>query len=334
MVFVTLSVRSGAVPIWVTPVATRPWHARRVPVGRFAPSPTGELHLGNLRTALVAWLAARSTSSRFLVRFEDLDQGAVREHFYDAQLAALAAIGLDWDEAPLRQSSDRPRYDAAVRRLTEGVETFPCFCTRREIAESAQAPHGPGGPLYPGTCHELTPTEQAERRAAGRRPAIRLRARRAVAEIVDVLAGPVAGVVDDIVLVRNDGTPAYNLAVVVDDAAQGVEQVVRADDLLASSPTQAHLARQLGLPVPEYLHVPLVLGPDGSRLAKRDGAVTLTDLAPRGVTPDEVCGVLAHSLGLTPDRRPVAASDLVAAFSADGLPREPWIIDPASLFAG
>lgn len=303
-----------------------------MPHGRFAPSPTGDLHLGNLRTALVAWLAARSTSSRFVLRFEDLDRGAVRDHFYLSQVDALRALGLDWDEPPFRQSSDPARYEAAVERLSDSVETFRCFCTRREIAESARAPHGSGGPRYPGTCHDLSPADEAAHRANGRQPAIRLRSNGAAVTVNDRLNGAVDGIVDDLVLVRNDGTPAYNLAVVVDDAAQGVGQVVRADDLLDSTPSQVHLARLLDLPVPDYLHVPLVLGPTGARLAKRDGAVTLADLARIGVTAEEVCGRLAHSLGLTVDDRPVSATDLVTAFDVDVLPRDPWTIDPVRMF--
>jgi glutamyl-tRNA synthetase len=227
--------------------------------GRFAPSPTGDLHLGNLRTALLAWLFARQGGGRFLMRMEDLDTGRVRPGAAERQLADLRAIGIDWDGPVVRQSERLDLYAAALGRL----DTYPCFCTRAEIREAASAPHGPVG-AYPGTCRELSERERAEREAAGRPPALRVRA---------------DGTVDDFVVRRGDGAFAYNLAVVVDDAEMGVDQVVRGDDLADSTPRQVWLARTLGLRVPEYVHVPLVLGPDGARLAKRHGAVTLRDLS-------------------------------------------------------
>ena len=262
-------------------------------VGRFAPSPTGPLHVGNLRTALVAWLFARSAGSRFLVRMEDLDERVVQPEQYDRQLRDLEAIGLDWDGPVERQSSRRHLYDAAIDRLTAAGLTFPCWCSRKEVLEAASAPHGPPG-AYPGTCRD-----GGEPRA-GRPAALRLRCPEpgAVVGVDDRIHGRYEGVVDDVVLRRNDGTPAYNLAVVVDDAEQGVEEVVRADDLLPSTPRQVHLATLLGLPVPAYAHVPLVVGPDGDRLAKRHGAVDLGDLAAAGVSPAAVRTLLAASLGL------------------------------------
>jgi glutamyl-tRNA synthetase len=253
--------------------------------GRFAPSPTGDLHLGNLRTALLAWLWARTGGGRFLVRMEDLDRGRVREQFYDRQLRDLAAIGLDWDGPVVRQSERTELYEDAIARL----DTYPCWCTRAEIREAASAPHGelPEG-AYPGTCRDLSSAEQAERAAGGRPAALRLR--------VEGVPG-----VDDFVLRRGDGAFAYNLAVVVDDADQGVNHVVRGHDLEDSTPRQLLLMRLLGLPEPEYHHVPLILGPDGKRLAKRHGAVTLEE---RPEAPDDVRTMLARTLGLsgrTPD---------------------------------
>ena len=247
--------------------------------GRFPPSPTGDLHLGNLRTALLAWLFARKSGGRFLVRMEDLDRGRVRERFYERQLRDLAALGLDWDGPVLRQSERTELYDDAIARL----DTYPCWCTRAEIREAASAPHGelPEG-AYPGTCRDLTAAERAEREASGRPAALRLR--------VDGVPG-----VDDFVLRRGDGAFAYNLAVVVDDADQGVDQVVRGRDLADSTPRQLLLMRLLGLPEPEYHHVPLVLGPDGKRLAKRHGTFTLEE---RPESPDEVRTMLARTLGM------------------------------------
>jgi glutamyl-tRNA synthetase len=246
--------------------------------GRFAPSPTGVLHLGNLRTALLAWLFARSAGSDFLVRMEDLDTGRVRSGYAEQQLADLAAIGIDWDGEVVYQSQRLGLYEEAVSAL--GDRVYECYCTRAEIREAASAPHGPlPEGAYPGTCLRLTAAERAEKRAH-RSPALRVRADAARVAFEDRLHGHVEGVVDDFVIRRNDGAPAYNLAVVVDDAAQGIEEVVRGDDLLDSTPRQLFLARALALPEPSYAHVPLVLGPDGARLAKRHGAVTLREVDP------------------------------------------------------
>ena len=277
--------------------------------GRFAPSPTGVLHLGNLRTALLAWLFARSAGSRFLVRMEDLDRGRSRERFVDEQLADLAAVGLDWDGEVVFQSQRTARYEAALERLP----LYECFCTRAEIREAASAPHGPlPEGAYPGTCRTLGEDQRAARRAEGRVPALRVDAGGAVVSFTDRLLGPYTGLVDDFVVRRGDGGFAYNLAVVVDDAEQGVEEVVRGADLIDSTPRQLWLAGALGVPAPAHAHVPLVLGPDGSRLAKRHGAVTLRDVAPS----DAVRWMLA-SLGL-PSGDP-------ADFDPDRLAQEPAV---------
>jgi glutamyl-tRNA synthetase len=303
-----------------------------VGTGRFAPSPTGRLHLGNLRTALLAWLFARSGGGRFLVRLEDLDAAVARPEHAAHQLADLAALGLVWDGPVVRQSERRAAYDAAIAHLEAAGLTYPCYCTRKEIQQAAAAPHGPGPEgAYPGTCRALSRRDVAAYEAGGRRPALRLRAGGAVDGVVDRLAGPVSAVVDDLVLRRNDGVPAYNLAVVVDDAAQGVEEVVRGDDLLASTPRQVHLARLLRLPVPGYAHVPLVLGPDGARLAKRHGAVGLDTLAARGIGADRVLGILAESLGLAAAGEAVDLATVAARFDPAALPRQPWRLDPATL---
>jgi glutamyl-tRNA synthetase len=294
--------------------------------GRFAPSPSGELHVGNLRTGLLAWLFARSTGRRFLMRIEDLDRA--RAGAEDAQLRDLAAVGLDWDGEVVRQTARGALYEAAIARLTAAGLTYECYCTRREIQEAPSAPHAPQG-AYPGTCRDLTEGQRARRRA-DRPAAVRLRAGVTEWAVTDVLHGRYAGLVDDLVLRRNDGVVAYNLAVVVDDAAQGVDQVVRGDDLLPSAPRQAYLAGLLGVPVPEYAHVPLVLNPHGRRLAKRDGAVTLAELSSAGVPPERVTALLLTSLGL-----PGTLTEALAAFpdvlAARALPREPWILDPQDL---
>ncbi|MGD7731343.1 tRNA glutamyl-Q(34) synthetase GluQRS [Propionibacteriaceae bacterium G57] len=272
--------------------------------GRYAPSPTSDLHLGNLRTALLAWVFARRSGLRLLVRIEDLDQqrvGAARG-VAQRQLDDLAAIGLDWSPPVVRQSDRLGLYASVIA----GLDTYECFCTRREVAEAAQAPQAsrpdavtlPEG-AYPGTCAHLSGAERARRRRE-RPGALRVRADAATVTVHDRFAGEVTGIVDDFVVARGDGTPAYNLATVVDDGVQGVTQVVRGDDLLGSSPRQAWLATQLGHPVPDYVHVGLAVNARGVRLAKRDGAVSLADLAALGHDAGEVRGWLLASLGLDP----------------------------------
>ncbi len=280
--------------------------------GRFAPSPTGTLHLGNLRTALLAWLFARSAGSEFLMRVEDLDAGRARSELVAAQLRDLAAIGLDWDGPVVVQSERSALYAQALARL----DVYECFCTRAEIREAASAAHGPVG-AYPRTCLALSEAQRASLRASGRSPALRVRAGGGAVSFTDRLAGPFSGPVDDFVVRRNDGAYAYNLAVVVDDGAQRVEEVVRGADLLDSTPRQLWLARALGLPEPSYAHVPLVLGPDGRRLAKRDGDVTLRELA-----PGDALAWMARSLGLPAAR---TAAELLSAFDPAALPHEPTV---------
>ncbi len=294
--------------------------------GRFAPSPTGALHVGNLRTALVAWLLARSRGARFVLRMEDLDPVVSRPEHADCQLRDLETLGLDWDGPVVFQSARQDLYADALRRLSDLGLVYECFCTRKEIQSAAQAPNGPHlDGRYPGTCALLTGHERAERTRSGRPPALRLRAQIEHGDVADLLAGHHQFPVDDFVLRRNDGTWAYNLAVVVDDADQQVGTVVRADDLLASTPRQSHLGELLGLPSVQYVHVPLVVNSAGERLAKRDGAVTLADLSTIGVGSRIVLGLLAASLGLRPAVEPVnTAADLLDTFSLSTIGREPW----------
>ncbi|MGC4963961.1 tRNA glutamyl-Q(34) synthetase GluQRS [Gordonia sp. DT101] len=293
------------------------------PAGRYAPSPSGDLHLGNLRTAVLAWLFARTTGRSFFIRMEDLDRTAVGAD--RRQLADLTALGMDWDPPVVYQSTRLATYQSVIDGLRDRGCTFECFCTRREILEAPSAPHAPQG-AYPGTCRDLTDAERAERRATGRPPAIRLRTDAELFSVSDLLHGSYAGVVDDFVIQRNDGTPAYNLAVVVDDAAQGVDQVVRGDDLLSSAPRQAYLASLLGHTPPTYAHVPMVLNPDHVRLSKRDGAVTIADLAEREVTAAQVLSHIAQSLWLADRGEVVDIAMLSERFRPDALPREPWIL--------
>lgn len=298
--------------------------------GRYAPSPSGDLHIGNLRTALLAWLFARHSGRRFLMRIEDLDDRA-RDGVAESQLRDLRSIGLDWDEEPMLQSERRAAHDAAIDTLTAAGRTFECFCSRKEIQAAPTAPHAPPG-AYPGTCRDLDDAEHARRRAEGRPPAIRLRSDTSRFTITDDLCGRYTGAVDDFVLRRGDGTAAYNLAVVVDDGAQGIDQVVRADDLLSSTPRQAYLATLLGLPVPGHAHVPLVLNTSGQRLAKRDGAVTLADLALVGVDTAQVLSVMARSLRLAKAGETVSTAVLLDRFDPTRLPDGPWIVDPHDLW--
>ena len=297
--------------------------------GRFAPSPTGPLHLGNLRTALLAWLFARSRGARFLVRVEDLDRSRVRPGVEEAQLADLRATGLHWDGPAARQSERTALYEEAIARLDAEGLLYPCYCTRAEIRAAVSAPHGIlVADRYPGTCRELTAAERARREATGRPPALRMRAGGARVAFEDRLMGYREEEVDDFVIRRNDGAVAYQLAVIVDAAAQGIEEVVRGADLVDSTPRQLLLYRLLSLPAPRYAHVPLVLGPDGRRLAKRHGAVTLADRRALGEGPEEVLAWMACSLGLAETGERPSPADLLARFDPARLPREPTVLVP------
>jgi glutamyl-tRNA synthetase len=292
--------------------------------GRYAPSPTGELHLGNLRTALLAWLFARSSGRRFLLRVDDLDAARVRPGMADQQLADLTTLGITFDGEPVVQSQRLAAYHEALLALAD--RTYECFCSRREVAQAASAPHGRVA-RYPGTCRNLTEAQRIDRRRT-RQPALRLRAERAAHTVHDMLHGDISAEVDDVVLRRNDGVPAYNLAVVVDDAFSRIDQVVRGEDLLVAAVSQAFLARLLGHRPPSYAHVPLVLNAAGQRLAKRDGAVTLPALAARGLEPATVLGLIAESLDLASPGEGITPEVLLQRFDPERLPRRPWVVIP------
>jgi glutamyl-tRNA synthetase len=320
--------------------------AARPSRGRFAPSPTGPLHLGNARTALLSWLAARSAGSPWIVRIEDLDGPRVRPGLEARILGELRWLGLDWDEGPdvgggagpYRQSERLPAYAAALARLREAGLAYPCFCSRAEIAAASQAPHGPSdeGPRYPGTCARLGAAEAA-RRSESRRPAWRFRTTPGEVEFVDAIHGPqrvdVAAQVGDFVVARADGVPAYQLAVVVDDAAMAIDEVVRGDDLLASTGRQLHLYGALGLAPPRFGHVPLVVGADGERLAKRHGALSLGELRERGADPRRVVGLLAELSGLASPGALLAPRELVAGFRLDLVAPAPSPLGPDAVEA-
>ncbi len=309
--------------------------------GRYAPSPTGALHLGNLRTALLAWLFARAAAGAFVLRMEDLDVPRTRPGAATQLLADLRWLGLDWDEGPdvggplgpYVQTQRGALYAAALGRLRARGLLYPCYCTRAELARLASAPQAAADepPPYPGTCRHLTLRERAAREAAGRRPALRFRAPHGTIHFTDQIAGPiaedVARTVGDFVVRRSDGVIAYQLAVVVDDALMGVTQVVRGADLLASTARQLALFDALGYPRPaQFAHVPLVVDSAGERLAKRDAAEGLAALRARGLTAPQIVGALAASVGLWPAGEPAAPRDLLATFSPAGLRRAPSAI--------
>lgn len=259
-------------------------------VTRFAPSPTGRLHLGHAYSAVLAHDLARAGGGRFLLRIEDIDGTRSRPEHVEAILADLAWLGLEWDGPVLFQSTREEAYAAALARLRAMGLLYPCFCTRAEIAASQSAPHGPE-PVYPGTCRALPEAERAARITAGVPHAWRLDMARAVATAdtdlmwTDALAGPVHAnplAQGDVVLARKDALASYHLAVTVDDAAQGVTHVVRGADLFAATDVHRLLQALLGLPTPLYHHHALLVGPDGQRLAKRNDAPTLESVRLRG----------------------------------------------------
>ena len=295
--------------------------------GRYAPSPSGDLHFGNLRTAVLAWLFARQSGRRFFLRVEDIDSERSSMESARRQLEDLAALGIEWDEPVVYQHERGGAYAEALTKL----DTYECYCSRREIREAASAPHVQPG-MYPGTCRDLTEEQRAYRRSQlasqGRLPAIRLRAHVDEWSVTDFYVGEFTGPVGDVILKRGGnlnqaqaGDWAYNLAVVVDDGFQNVDQVVRGDDLLESAPAQAYLAHELGLVQPEYVHVPLVVNASGDRLAKRDGAVTLRDmLAHRTIT--EIVEQLSASVGAA---GATSADELMQKFTPEMLSCEPFL---------
>lgn len=299
--------------------------------GRFAPSPTGRLHLGNAWAALLGWLWARSQGGELLLRIEDLDATRSRPELSEVLLADLAWLGLGFDGTPVVQSRRLGLYRAAFDRLRQAGRVYACFCTRSEIARAVSAPHGPAddGPRYPGTCLALSPEQIAERTRT-RPPAWRFRPREGLTEVHDLLHGTfvqdVAREVGDFVVLRNDGVPSYQLAVVVDDADTGITHVLRGDDLLGSTPRQIQLCEALGLPVPTYAHVPLLLGPDSKRLAKRAGTPSLAELRERGIPPGRLLGLLAGWAGLG-DGHPVGLDELSRRFALERLPRAPIAVN-------
>jgi len=313
------------------------------PVGRFAPSPSGRMHLGNLLCALLAWLSAKSRGGRMILRIEDLDVGRCPRPYADRVEEDLRRLGLTWDEggsecgpsAPYYQSDRTAVYQAALERLEKQGLVYPCFCTRAEL-HAADAPHREDGQvLYPGTCRRLNPEEAARRvRESGKSPALRLRVPEETVSVTDGHLGPYSeylpGDCGDFLLRRSDGMFAYQLAVVVDDAAMGVTEVVRGSDLLSSTPRQLLLYRLLGLNAPRFYHLPLLLAPDGRRLSKRERDVSLGELE-TSYSPEEIIGKLAFLAGLNPSAAPRTPESLLSEFAWERVPKEDVFL-PENLF--
>lgn len=300
------------------------------PRGRLAPSPTGAQHVGNARTYLTAWLSARSAGGAVALRVEDIDSPRVKPGAAEQAAADLRWLGLDWDGPPVVQTHRLPLYQTALDRLKQLDLVYPCTCTRSDVAAAASAPHaGDDGPTYPGTCARRTAADGDELTADGRPFSWRLRVRESPT-FVDQYAGEVR--LDlrhhggDFVVWKSAGTPAYQLAVVVDDADMGVTEVVRGDDLIPSTPRQLLLYRALGLSPPRFAHVPLVVGEDGRRLAKRHGDTRLSALRAAGVAPEAVVGLLGWSCGWLDEVKPVAPRELLPRFRLDAVPRRPFVL--------
>lgn len=292
-------------------------------IGRFAPTPSGRMHLGNVFSALMAWLATRSAGGRMILRIEDLDPRAQDRTVARLLMDDLAWLGLNWDEGPYFQSERGNLYAEAIERLDLQGLTYPCFCTRSEL-HAATAPHASDGTyVYQGTCRNLSPEEVA-RRSKLRPPATRLRVPSesdpaGTISFDDTVYGHCSEVLarecGDFLVRRSDGVVAYQLAVVVDDALMGVTQVVRGHDLLGSVPRQMYLQRQLGFTTPSYAHVPLLIDPDGRRLSKRDHDLDLGVIRDEGCTARQVIGFLASLVGLAEKGEEVSADELVPRFS-------------------
>jgi glutamyl-tRNA synthetase len=312
--------------------------------GRYAPSPTGALHLGNVRTALLAWLQVRALGGALVMRIEDLDRARNISGATEGILEDLHWLGLDWDEgpdvggpfAPYLQSEREAQYEDALRALAEKGLVYECWCSRAEIAAAASAPHGPSdeGPCYPGTCRQMSPEAVDAKRRAGRKPALRFRAEPGVSCFIDGVRGEtvcdVAATVGDFVVRRADGIHAYQLAVAVDDALMQITHVLRGEDLLTSTPRQTQLLKALGLEVPRYFHVPLLMGPDGKRLSKRAGDTTLAWYRSQAVAPERIVAELARSCGLT-EKHEITAHELIAGFDPQRLVPTPAPFDLESL---
>jgi glutamyl-tRNA synthetase len=305
-------------------------------ITRLAPSPTGALHLGNARTFLVNWLLARQNGWEVHLRIEDLDGPRIKPGAANLLLEDLAYLGLDWDVGPVFQSRRLGVYRAAIELLLQRGLAYPCVCTRREVDLAASAPHAEdGAAVYPGTCRERFASVAAARAQSGREPALRFAVPDRIVEFDDQFLGHrsfnVARELGDFVIAKADGTPAYQLAVVVDDLAAGVSEVVRGDDLLDSTPRQILLYEALdgADPIPHYTHLPLVIGTDGRRLAKRHGDTRIATYRSLGVGPQRLLALLARWSGMGDDPDAMRdARQLLADYRLQNLPRAPIVFTP------
>ena len=298
--------------------------------GRLAPSPTGGLHVGHARTFLIAWLLTRQAGGTVILRIEDLDASRVRPEASAAMIEDLAWLGLHWDEGAYVQSERILLIEEALEVLKAKELVYPCVCSRSDIARAASAPHaGEEGPSYPGTCSRKSAADSE--RLSDRPFSWRFRVPRGAVEWDDLFLGPrsldpsLGG--GDFIVARKYHGPAYQLAVVHDDAAMGINQVVRGDDLLPSTPRQILLYQALGCEPPRFGHVPLVVDPSGKRLAKRDGAIRLAALREAGVSAERLIGHLAGSIGIVLEREEASPNDLIACFDLRKLPRTPWVFE-------
>jgi glutamyl-tRNA synthetase len=296
-----------------------------LPRGRFAPSPSGRLHLGHARTFVLAWLHVRSRGGEMCLRLEDLDASRCRPEFADGALRDLAWLGLDWDGPVVTQSSRSDELRDAARRLFLAGSAYPCVCTRADLRSAVSAPQqGAEEFRYPGTCRDKDAAV-----LSARPHALRFRMREGPLEFVDGIAGPqrfdVASEVGDYMIQNRAGVPSYQLAVVVDDAAQGINEVFRGDDLLSSAPRQIALSEALGLAIPRWYHVPLVLDATGRRLAKRADDLSLATLRCSGVDPRAIIQWVMDSAGFEPGAR-VTAREAIPLFDIVRLRREPVLL--------
>lgn len=307
--------------------------------GRFAPTPSGLLHIGNARTALLAWLQMRKVGGTIVMRIEDIDQPRCKPEYVEQLLLDMRWLGLDWDEGPdiggpygpYKQSRRLDLYEEALRQLERDGRLYSCYCSRAQLMEIASAPHGLAGegPAYPGWCRHLSESERKEREAK-KRPSLRFILPDRPFHFDDLVLGPQsfpAGAGGDFIVRRADHIYAYQLAVVVDDAAMKITDVLRGYDLLDSTPRQLALFEALGLEAPRYAHVPLIYGPDGKRLAKRHGAVNIADLRKAGVSPQWIVGCLAWMSGLIERPEPVRCDELIDEFDLSKIPKQPVVLD-------
>lgn len=305
---------------------------------RLAPSPTGALHMGNARTFLINWLLARQNGWRIILRIEDIDSPRIKPGSDRQAIADLHWLGIDWDEGPIHQTTRLSRYRAAIERLIDAGQAYPCVCSRKEVELAASAPHPSQEAIsiYPGTCRDRFTSIDQARRITGKSPAIRFRVpeERCVTfrdEFCGEVTFDVARQLGDFVIAKADSTPAYQLAVVVDDAEMNVTQVIRGDDLLDSTPRQLLLYEAMGLTekIPSYAHVPLIIGPDGRRLAKRHGDTRLAFHRERGVCATQMLRMLSKWCGIDDASDVQSAVDLIGRFSLDRLSRQPVVYDPS-----